>query len=211
MNTITQSQYSAFQKAYDFFNDELFDGSLPQVMITMNRKSKSLGYFSSDKFTDRVEIKESIHELALNPDHFGRTERDILSTLVHEMCHCWQQCYGKMPRRAYHDKQWASKMITVGLYPSDSGQPGGKTTGQNMTHYVVDNGPYDQAFQKLQRSGFILNWQSRPDHKSDKKKAASKSKYTCPECEMNVWGKPELNIVCGDCQMPFQMEEKDSD
>ena len=40
--------------------------------------------------------------------------------------------------------------------------------------------------------------------------AAKKSKvrYTCPGCLTNVWGKPELNIYCGDCDST--MEEADN-
>jgi hypothetical protein len=26
-------------------------------------------------------------------------------------------------------------------------------------------------------------------------------KYTCPSCEVQAWGKPQLNLVCGDCQV----------
>tara|TARA_B110000211_G_scaffold124537_1_gene143511 strand:+ start:3630 stop:4430 length:801 start_codon:yes stop_codon:yes gene_type:complete len=31
----------------------------------------------------------------------------------------------------------------------------------------------------------------------------SKTKYRCSSCLNNVWGKPELNIICGDCKIPF--------
>ena len=30
-----------------------------------------------------------------------------------------------------------------------------------------------------------------------------KLKYTCPECKINVWGKPELNLMCSDCKCPL--------
>lgn len=41
------------------------------------------------------------HEIALNPDHFaGRSDEDILSTLVHEMVYAWQRAFGKPSRRA---------------------------------------------------------------------------------------------------------------
>jgi hypothetical protein len=40
----------------------------------------------------------------LNPDHFGRTDELILSTLVHEMAHVWQKTHGKMPRRDNHNR-----------------------------------------------------------------------------------------------------------
>lgn len=32
---------------------------------------------------------------------------------------------------------------------------------------------------------------------------ASKIKYTCP-CKNNVWGRPKLKLICGECQQPYQ-------
>ena len=34
-------------------------------------------------------------------------------------------------------------------------------------------------------------------------KQGNRSKYTCPECDTNLWGRPGLNIQCGDCQIAF--------
>jgi hypothetical protein len=36
---ITQAEYSALQRAYDFFNAELFAGALPQLLVTLQRHS----------------------------------------------------------------------------------------------------------------------------------------------------------------------------
>lgn len=33
---------------------------------------------------------------------------------------------------------------------------------------------------------------------------SNRSKYTCPSCLMNVWGKPGLRILCGDCEDRLQ-------
>jgi hypothetical protein len=75
--SITQAEYRAFQDAYDFFNAELFGGSLPPVLVTLQRHAKAYGYFSPERFVGRTQ-KEAAHELALNPDHFGRTDELIL-------------------------------------------------------------------------------------------------------------------------------------
>ena len=92
---------------------QLFGGLLPNVLVTLQRHAKSRGYFSPERFRGRV--KEAIaHAFALNPDGFtDRTDEEILSTLVHEMVHVWQQTFGKPPRRAYHDRQWAAKRKEV--------------------------------------------------------------------------------------------------
>ena len=49
-------------------------------------------------------------------------------------------------------------MKEVGLYPSDTHEPGGKETGQRMGHYVIEGGLFAVAFAKLQATGFRLRW-----------------------------------------------------
>ena len=83
-DAITPVEYSGLQAAYDHFNKELFGGKLPDVFITYQRKARSLGYFSADRFNGRLD-KTGRHELALNPDGFiNESDMEICSTLVHE-------------------------------------------------------------------------------------------------------------------------------
>jgi hypothetical protein len=196
---ITPTEYKAFQKAYDFFNKELFQNTLPNVLVTLQRKSRYGGYFAANRFKGRTE-ETTAHELALNPDHFtGASDEHILSILAHEMAHAWQQTHGKPPTRCYHDRQWGAKMKEIGLYPSSTGEPGGKETGQRMAHYIIPSGPYALAFAKLLATGFELHWQSAPPSERAKKSKESKTKFTCPECGMNLWGKPDAAAFCALC------------
>jgi predicted SprT family Zn-dependent metalloprotease/predicted RNA-binding Zn-ribbon protein involved in translation (DUF1610 family) len=196
---ITPAQYRAFQDAYDFFNAELFAGTLPQVLVTLQRHANAKGYFSADRFTSRLS-DTGAHELAMNPDYFtGRTDEDILSTLVHEMAHVWQQAYGKAPRSAYHDRQWAAKMKEIGLQPTTTGLPGGKETGQSVTHFIIPEGRYAKAYAKLKGTQFKLNWESSPAGPRALAKKASKTKFTCPDCGQNAWAKPDAALACYEC------------
>jgi SprT-like family protein len=213
---ITITEYQGFQKAYDFFNRELFGGSLPQVLVTLQRHANTRGYFSPERFSGRLD-KAAVHELALNPDTFtGSTDEVILSTLVHEMAHVWQQTHGKAPRKGYHDRQWAAKMREVGLQPSSTGEEGGAETGQSMTHYIIPSGRYAMAYAKLAATGFQLHWQSAPTIGQGKAKKSSKTKFTCPECGQNAWAKPDALLICGECfdegegDIPFMLAEQES-
>ena len=196
---ITPAEYRAFQDAYDFFNAQLFGGTLPHVLVTLQRHAKARGYFSPERFSGRIE-KMAVHELALNPDSFTeRSDEEILSTLAHEMAHVWQQTHGTVPRRSYHDRQWAAKMKEIGLQPSTTGAPGGKETGQSVTHYIIPGGGYAKAYVKLKARGFQVHWQSAPEGKEAKAKKASKTKFTCPDCGQNAWAKPDALLICGTC------------
>jgi hypothetical protein len=195
---ITPAEYRSLQRADDFFNRELFASSLPPVLVTLQRHGRAYGYFSPERFIGRTD-QEVAHELALNPDHFGRTDEVTLSTLVHEMVHVWQKEHGRMPRRGYHDRQWAAQMKEVGLQPSTTGEPGGAETGQSISHYILPGGSFARAFAKLAAAGFQLRWQSLSEDPSRTAKRASKTKFTCPECGQNAWAKPDTLLICGCC------------
>jgi hypothetical protein len=194
------AEYTGLQEAYSFFNNALFNGELPECLLTLQRKSKAYGYFSPERFAPRGDDqKHNIDELALNPDGFlGRSDKDILGTLAHEMTHVWQAHFGDAPKRGYHDREFASKMKEIGLYPSDTGMEGGKETGRNMTHYILEDGAYAKAYAELEATGFKLNWESVKNPAKEKAKP-SKIKHTCPTCQQNTWGKSGLKVICGVC------------
>ena len=198
----TRENYGDLNQAYTYFNKKLFDGELPKCLITMQRKSGSLGYFSGNRWEQRGSDGEVVvDEIALNPTHFKeRTMAQTLSTLVHEMCHLWQHHFGNPGRGAYHNKEWATKMLSCGLIPSHTGQEGGKQTGQNMTHYIEAGGVFETSCNALLKTGFELRYSDRAVATAKAKKSPnSKTKYSCPSCGLNVWGKPDIYILCGDC------------
>jgi hypothetical protein len=180
---------------YDFFNQHLFDGKLPGALLTMQRSKRTTGYYCSTRF-GRRDGDDAIDEIALNPATFlHRTDREIVSTLVHEQAHRWQFHYGKPGRRGYHNREWAAKMLELGLIPSDTGWPGGKQTGQRVTHYIEENGAYDTNYRKLESLGFKLDYQDRHAAGPDAPRKL-KARYACPLCSIHVWGKPDLRIAC---------------
>jgi len=213
MNNPTTQTYTSLTTAYDFFNRELFGGGLPPCLLTMQRHKGAFGYFSGERFASIADPKEVTDEIALNPTHFAtRKPVEVLSTLAHEMVHLWQHHYGKPPRKGYHDKQWAAKMHEVGLIPTTTGEKGGKETGQKVTHLIEENGRFAQAVAKLLVAHPAILYADLSDNDTArKKKAASKTKYTCPGCGLNAWAKPDAPLVCGNCQEPMQAENVEED
>ncbi|QJW95146.1 hypothetical protein [Frigoriglobus tundricola] len=104
-------------------------------------------------------------------------------------------------------------MCDVGLIPSDTGEEGGKQTGQRMTHYIEKGGRFETAFKAMPET-IRLPWTSGGallGIKGPKEpKAKNKIKYTCAGgCDVNVWGKPGLRIACGECEELFEEIEAD--
>jgi predicted SprT family Zn-dependent metalloprotease len=206
-------EYAAYQKAYDYFNTHLFAGRLPPCLITFQRQRRTRGYFWKHGFAARTNYTLRTDEIALNPDTFaGRTDKEILSTLVHEMCHLWQAHEGKPSRGRYHNRQWAREMLWLGLRPISLDNPG-KMTGQSVTHAIVPGGRFDESSDQLLATGFRLRWQSAVALAPDRNDAVTvkvieqkrnKTKYTCPECEQNAWAKPAARLICGFCGEPME-------
>lgn len=224
---ITQQQFKTLEDLFKYYNIELFNETLPDCLVNLSRHNQAHGFFAPERW----KLKEGnvIHEISLNPDTINRPDKAWHSTLVHEMVHLWQETHGTPSRKAYHDKEWADKMEAVGLMPSDNGEEGGKRTGQKLTHYVIHKGLFETAFNKItiENRNYLklactpnLNvmpigtgveistgednngeQQSKPVAKS---KNGARIKYTC-SCGVNVWGKPELNIICGECENKFEI------
>lgn len=215
MTSPTQ-EYNTYQYAYDYFKKELFDVDLPPCLITFQRHRRAYGYFYSYGFADRNNPTLRTDEIALNPDTFvGCTDKEILSTLVHEQTHLFQQHFGKPGRRGYHNRQWAREMMRVGLRPISLDNPG-KMTGQRVTHEIIPGGLFDVAADMLLATGFRLRWQSTfgtapagsdmARFKIARKR--NKVKYSCPGCEQNAWAKPRARLICGLCQEPMDSQER---
>jgi predicted SprT family Zn-dependent metalloprotease len=209
VNHPTHRTYTSLDAAYDHFNRELFAGQLPPCLITMQRHKGAYGYFSGGRFVSLDDPQEITDEIALNPAHFARRPTaGTLSTLVHEMAHLWQHHFGRPSRTAYHNREWAAKMREVGLIPSTTGQPGGKETGQRVSHYIEEGGRFDRACTAFLATAVAVLYHDRAgDGKAAamrRQKAASKTRYTCPGCGLNAWAKPGAPLACGDCLEPMR-------
>lgn len=230
----TEQTYNELQVAYEYYNTHLFDGDLPPCLITLQRSKKTYGYFSPDRFVSRE--SEITDEIAMNPTYFAtRKVEEVLSTLVHEMVHLWQYHYGKPGRGRYHNRQWAEKMQSIGLMPSHTSAEGGKTTGDKVSHYIIDGGLFDEVSQSLLTDCFVISWLDRysflgrkradgldgidatleeelsnlgisvePEGNENKSNRSKYSHICSGNKVVNVWGKAELDLICGICGKSFE-------
>lgn len=219
----TQKFYGLFQFIFDHYNEALFDGQIKDCIISVTRKKNVFGHFAPKRFFHADDLETD--ELALNPTMFVKFPLiEICQTIVHEMCHAWQEYYGNPSRSGYHNQEFAEKMIEVGLMPSSTGEPGGKTIGQKMADYPIEGGRFLEVSEELMNNRIFeglyyeinqtmlegvdpnrplydqikdlsLNNLYDPSKPGPTKK--TKIKYSC-QCS-NVWGKPELQIHCNGC------------
>ena len=200
--TPTAETYAGLEKAFDHFNEKLFDKRLPPVMFTLTRKRGAHGYFWAEQFKHRD--GDATHEIALNPETMDRNIEAVLSTLVHEMTHLEQQEYGTPGKNGHHNMEWAELMMRVGLTPTDTGMEGGKMTGRKVTHMIDEGGPFECAMTELMP--FDIPYFTQRAAPGEKKKDLSKVKHECPSCGFKAWAKQGANLVCGDCNEKLEGE-----
>lgn len=209
----TRETYTALQDAFDYFNRNLFNSELPQVLIVLHRKKGAKGYFwadmwhSQETLSDILDDNKVVSEIALTPETLNRSDKEILSTLVHEMVHLWQHTCGTPSRSAYHNKEWADMMEEIGLHPTHNGQWDGKPTGQKVTHLIVEAHRFDVAATTFLEDRKVIQWFGIQQGTKETKK--NKVLYTC-QCVpvVKVWGKPGLAIACELCEATFTEEVK---
>jgi len=222
----TEEFYTFWEYLYNFYNGQLFNGELKKVMFTITRKKNTLGYFSPKRWENTIDGElQKLDELAMNPTFFKNFSIEhIMATLVHEMCHVWQFQFGhvtKQVSKGYHNKAWVKKMIAVGLQPSNTGEEGGKQTGYQMHHYILEDGQFAHATEMLKTiADFKKLWvdvnsvrnESLEDLEGEEEEAAeepkkkpTRIKYVCA-CT-NIYGGVDLNITCNECGEAFAPAE----
>lgn len=186
--------WKALHAAFDYFNKELFENRLDskRVILNCSRKTNALGFCRYVGWSDGQHDKA---EISLNPDYMsGRSIRDIYSTLVHEMCHLEQLLFGKVPKRGYHNKQWAKMMLKVGLKPYNIKEPK-KMTGMRCSHTIIPDDVFDQAMKKLPKN-CELPYLGLPVVR--KKAVQGYVKFVCPhdDCNTVARAKSDAPLMC---------------
>jgi hypothetical protein len=232
----TIQTYGELEIAFDFLNTALFEGifgaRLPNVMLTVPRSKRFQSHFAPRSWVSG-EAGQRTSEIALNP-YFFSNAIEVLQTLTHEMVHLAQaelpEVYGsagKGSHYGYHGKKFAAVMIRLGLMPSSTGLPGGSMTGFRMGEFIIGGGPFEQAARWFLEHGNKVSWTAVPNFdaagpgaqgspsgggapgaSAADRKRKSKTRFTCPKCELNAWAKATAHLECGVCRVRMTSDAK---
>lgn len=213
-NTPLMEQSLTYQRLYNYFNESLFDGLLEPPMLLLSRNPNVTGgYFIRGKWFN--EDEELIDEIAINVNHMGdRDVAELCQVLIHEMIHQWQAYHGTPGRGGYHNREFADKCWLIGLRVWNTRDPE-KDTGDSISSELIDQSPAQKAIKELDPD-LILPWltdnlveshqnggeeedRDPEERQKERKKSGKRSKYTCPQCGLNVWAKAGVRILCMEC------------
>ena len=205
VQNIALDVHQKLDHAFQYFNDQLFGNALPACSVTISRSRSAFGSCTHQNWVLPGEEEDvKISEIAMSSlIGLGRPTDVILGTLVHEMCHLWQFLEGTPGKGAYHNKEWAKKMEEVGLCPSATGEEGGKRTGRKVSHYIIEGGIFQDLAMALMHEGFEING-FEVARSRGRGLEGKRDKLTCPQCEVNAWGKHDIKLVCGVCDVAME-------
>ena len=219
--TPTQDLWVNYEAVYDYLNQELFEGQLPQVILNFATHGKSNGYFTPARWSKKAvmlrkpqrqrgrpkKVKEQLqtaHELSLNPVLLQAPVQDCLSWLVRLMVQLWvYERNPKQTQQGYFSKAFSAKMWELGVPATRDGTPAGPKTGFAMQHWIEKDGKFQRAIDGMPEEWFAWIGQRRLPVKQKKKPL----KYGCPNCGTIITTGKLISAICTteNCNEPFKL------
>jgi hypothetical protein len=177
----------------DFFNMAFFKKHPVPVPVLSFEKTRinTLGHYVIGR--NAFGFKENIN---INRANLNRPFWDIMATLLHEMCHSWQNCYGNPSNSWFHNREFQLKMLDFGIVINSKG-----------CHLGVG----DPFVFLLKKHGIVFTDDIRIDGfikvpPKPKKKGKSKlKKWECPCGQKVRVGKAEFFATCDLCKEQFAL------
>lgn len=215
------SEHNEFlERAYRILNRVYFDDSLPEVVITIQSSQKTYGHITTGKIWK--DSWDSYYEINLSAEHLNRPVENVISTLVHEMCHLYameNNIKDTSNNHRYHSKRFKAIAEARDLKISYHESIGWSVTEptekliETIKEYHLDSpieyvrmGAYDWAGGDNGSDGDNGNGLTGTNGKKPKKKSSTR-KYICPKCGNSVRATKDVNIACLDCLVQMVKEE----
>lgn len=216
-----KSYQEMLEYAFDVLNKVYFNGELPPIVICIMSSKRTYGHYTVNKEWRLNE--DHLHEINISAEHLDRPIENVCATLMHEMVHfycCTQNIKAVSQGGRYHNKNFKREAEARGLIITQAPYIGWSVTEpspefiQVLKAYGIEK-PID-----INRDGFYggfgtdgLNGTNGTnglggDDNLPKKPKSSTRKYICPSCGNSVRATKDLNILCGDCMVPFEKVEK---
>lgn len=201
-------------KVFKAINEEYFNNELEVPTITIQSTVGAYGHVTVNKVWHNH--REATHELNVSADYLDRPIENIVATLIHEACHLYAMQTGikdTSNNGVYHNKRFKQLAEDRGLIISRHDKYGWTLTepSEETIDFCIKYQLED--IQLNRQSMFYLPGLSGgkagagSDTPIQPKKPSNSRKYVCPCCGAIVRATRDLNIICGDCNEPFEKVE----
>jgi hypothetical protein len=192
-------------RIFDILNKEYFSDKLDQPIITIQKTKRNgnLGWFTLDMVWKDKDSEDRKYEINICAEYLNGNAYTIVGTLQHEMVHYANKfaeikdCNGQV-----HNKKFKLLAESVGLLVGKSKKYGyGHTDCSDTFKKFIDN----EIKPNIECFSYFRN--VPPKDKESTPKEKKQFTYICPKCDEKVKAKKDKNIVCGQCECVFKMQE----
>lgn len=189
---------------YDRLNTDFFNGTMERPVITIQSTPKAYGHYT---LYDAWSVNgEGIKEINIGAGTLARPIENVVSTLLHEMCHQYNAAHNiKDVSRGgtYHNKNFKKTAETHGLIISQSEKYGWTITepADELLEWILLNDLTDIPMNRNEYSFIPTGGGTGRINGGDKPiTTGSYRKYTCPLCGLIARTTKDAIIVCGECK-----------
>lgn len=200
---------SKLENLFSVFNEHFYEGQLEKPVIMVSPDITSCGAFGwctswkAWKESDQAAEDEGFYEINLTAEYLKRPFDEICETLLHEMVHLFN-LYADVQDTSrsgtYHNKRFKDEAEKRGLVITKSPKYGWALTSLN------EEGKQMIGQLDADQFGFFRQ-PIPPTLKKKKGQGSSSRKYVCPGCGCIIRATKEVHVVCGDCDMDFEIQE----
>lgn len=197
----TKVVISELHRAFKLFNENLFDGALPEPAILVaprGNKKLTLGWCTVGKVWKNEVTEEERYEINLCAEALNRGIYPVMATLLHEMVHLHNlvnEIKDTSRGGTYHNMKFKKVAEEHGLVIEHGEKIGWSLTKlQGTTMDLIDGANFDEAVFSFGRREM-----NSEEDKKRKKKKGSVRKYVCPRCGCIIRASKQVKVICGDC------------
>ncbi len=190
------------QGMFSRINEHFFNNELEKVIITFEAGYKKGAYGWIHTVKDWKQGQTERYNINISADYLDRSREQIISTLIHEMCHLYAlQNEIKDTSRAgiYHNKKFKEIAEAHGLNVQEADKIGWSVTSlkPETAEWLKQNCNFAKIT-IFKKKPLVADSVATPKQSS--------RKYICPCCGLIVRATKECNIKCIDCDEEMKIE-----
>ena len=188
-------------KVFKMVNKEYFGNGLEMPTITIQSTVGAYGHVTTSKVW-KTDTGNASYELNIGADYLNRPIENIVATLIHEGCHLYAMQNGikdTSNRGCYHNRRFKALAESRGLIISQH-----PVYGWTLTQ------PSEKTLEFCEKYGLkevlinrgAVHWTDEEPDTPVVKKGKS-IRWICPKCAAIIRSTKNVNVICGDCNLPF--------
>lgn len=184
------------ENLFNILNKAYFGGELPKPVITVQSTPKSYGHCTTKKIWKSE--TEAMYEINIGAEYLNRPSADTAATMCHEMVHLYcleNEIADTCQKGRYHNKTFKAEAESRDL-----------EIGYDRTVDYSHTAPTPKFERTLKDNNFTLEAlfaRALPEQKVKREREKANT-YVCPICGQKVRSTAELNLICGDCEVPME-------